>query len=356
MGIHEMHVAVDVWLQKINSNSRRNILPEEKDLVLNSVIQDFVTANIKQDRPNGEWGFHNDEVNADSISTLLEQFRAVSVYPSIKREGLLEVQLPSDFRNFISFSAVTVPVHCMTSEELIYPRTAEVTNYLYIFKIPGSEGSGPFYKNVTLNWGGQEFKKISDGTSDPNLQRFVYSALKSVDLPVDIIDMYWEKYPSRLFQKNTIVIKTFTKLTMVPTLTLDNAVIPSTEVKLKEVIVNKNNPYTTKFTAISRRVKPQYIETLQQSSFSKSTFQNLILTLQDDILLIPNDEKFLVILGALSYVRKPAEVSLSLGIDCDLPNRGEVHNYICQKAAEEIALAIDSPSWQARFELNKTKK
>lgn len=356
MGIHEMHVAVDVWLQKINSNSRRNILPEEKDMVLNSVIQDFVSSNIKQDRPDGEWGFHNDEVNADSISTLLEQFRPVSVYPSTKRSGYLEVQLPSDFRNFISFSAITVPVHCMNSEELLYPRTTEITNYLYTFKIPVSEGSGPFYKNVTLNWGGQEFKKTSDGTSDPNLQSFVYSALKSIDLPVDVIDIYWEKYPSRIYQKNTIVIKTATKLTMMPTMTLDSIVLSSIEVTLTETINNKNNQYSTKFNAISRRIKPQYIETLQQSSFSKSTFQNLTLTLQDDLLLIPNDEKFLVILGALSYVRKPAEVSLSLGIDCDLPNRGEVHNYICQKAAEEISLAIDSPSWQARFELNKTKK
>lgn len=352
-----MHVAIDVWLQKINSNSRLNILPEEKDLVLNSVIQDFVSSKIKQNRPNGEYGFHNDEVDADAISTLLVNFKPVSVYPSTKRPDYLEVQLPSDFRNFISFSAKTAPIHCMTSEELTYEKEQEITNYLYTFKVPDQTGSGPFFNDISLNWGGDSIEKKSEGTSDPNYIRFLYNALKSLELPVGIIDIYWEKYPTRLRQKNTIIIKSSANLAALPTLQLTSgAIIPSTKVTLTEKIMNKNAPYLTTFSAISRRIKPQYLETLQHSSFSKSTFQNLTLTLEDDLLVIPNDESFLVILGALSYIRKPAEVSLSLGIDCDLPSSGEVHNYICQKAAEELLLSVDSPSWQARFELNKTKK
>lgn len=354
MGIHEMHIAIDIWLQKMNSNSRRDIVAEEKDFILNSVINDFVNQKIRKNRSFGDYGFEEDEVDAESLSSLLVQFKRVSVFPSKSEDYFLEVRLPADFRNFISFQAVTAPVHCMTSEEKLLPKTVENTVYLYVFKITLPTSEGPFYTELNLEWGETSTIKKSQGTSDPLGSKFIFNAIKSMEeLPSDIIDIYWEKYPNRFPQKDTIVIKSNTNLEVNPSIRFDNTAIIATKVTLTENMI-ATHPYNTTFSAISRRIKSQYISVIQDSSFERSTFKNLVLAIEDTKLLIPNDETFIVTIGALSYIKKPAEVSLSLGIDCDLPE--ETHNYICSKAAEEMLMTIDSPLWNSRFETNKIKK
>lgn len=358
MGIQEMHIAIDVLIQKINSNSRRNILPEEKDLVLNWVIQKFVSDNIEKDRPDGDFGFHNDEVNSAALTTLLKQYVPLSVFPS-KTPNLYEVKLPADFRNFISFSAITVPRYCFSEEDKIAPEVEEFTNYIYTIKVPDQQGAGPFFEDIILNIGAgsnsYQHTKNSEGIYDGGFKKYLYLALQELPNQTELVkSVSWEKFPKRLRQKDTIIIETSEKLSS-SSLSVGGSVIPITEVEIKETRVNRNHNYYSTFSAPAKRIRPQYLPVVEASVFDKSRFTSLNITLDDNVIYIPNDEKFLVTVGILNYIRKPAEVNLSLGIDCDLPDTGDVHNYICAKAAEELMLSIESPNWQARFETNKLK-
>lgn len=358
MGIQEMHIAIDVLIQKINSNSRRDILPEEKDLVLNWAIQEFISDNIEKDRVDGDFGFHNDEVNSAALTPLLKQYVPLSVFPS-KIPSLYEVKLPADFRNFLSFSAITIPRYCFSEEDKLVPETETITNYIYTIKVPDQTGSGPFFTGVSLSLnsinGSYVHSKNSEGTYDSAMKRYLYLALQELPFQTEIVkSVSWEKFPKRLRQKDTIIIETTERLTSF-SLNVNGAVLPIVEVPITETRVNRNHNFSSTFSAPSKRIKPQYLSVVESSTFDKSKFNALNITLEDNVILIPNDEKFLVTVGMLNYIRKPAEVNLSLGIDCDLPDTGDVHNYICAKAAEELMLSIESPNWQARFETNKLK-
>lgn len=357
MGIQEMHIAIDVLMQKVNSNSRRDILPEEKDLVLNWAIQEFVSDKIKKDRADGDYGFHNDEVDSAALSTLLQQYVPLSVFPSSRLPNLYEVKLPADFRNFISFSAITVPKYCFSTEDKLAPETESSTNYVYTFKVPDLINmSGPLFTSVSITINGQVISKNSEGTYDTLFKKFLYLSLQELPNENPLVkSVSWEKFPRRLRQKDTIIIETTEKLDSIPSINFNGTVITAVEVPIIETRMNRTHQYASTFHASSRRIKPQYLRLVENSVFDKSRFDNLNISVEDDVILIPSDEKFIVTVGVLNYIRKPVEVSLSLGIDCDLPDTGDIHNYICSKAVEELKIAVEDPNWQTRFETNKLK-
>lgn len=343
MDIHEMHVSIDTIIQKTNSHQRRDILAEHKDLVINWAINEYINSKIKSSTSPA--GFEETEVEANALQGLLKTFVPVRAFLNRDNDYVYDIEMPADFRNFVDLSLMTVPEDCIAAGT---KSIRDFEHYLYTFKIPTPKGSGPYYKSIEFKVDDITIKKESEGISDPQFKRIVLNAILDANIfpPSDI---YWELHPNRLRQPDTLVFKSFDEVPNI-SLKIDGVVVPPTKVKRSPDYCVAPNPPT--FSEV-RRVKNEYIGKYEASEFHKSHFQSPLISLSENVVKILHGGRFIVTIGNLSYIRKPAEVNLYLGIDCDIPDTQGQHKQICALAAQELMLNNGDPNWQSRYEVNK---
>lgn len=71
MTTQEMHIEIDLELQKINSFSNKNILPQEKDWFLNNEVMKFLKQRTDKTSDMKQSGFENDIKRIEDIKDLL---------------------------------------------------------------------------------------------------------------------------------------------------------------------------------------------------------------------------------------------------------------------------------------------
>ena len=102
MTTQEMHIEIDLELQKINSQNNRNIVPQEKDWFLNNEVIKFLkqrssrTSNLKQ------IGFEDTVKRVEDIKDLV---RIANRPIMTNNRGKKYITLPSDYFGYIRFDA-----------------------------------------------------------------------------------------------------------------------------------------------------------------------------------------------------------------------------------------------------------
>lgn len=89
MTAQEMHIDLDINLQKINSNATRNLLPQEKDWLLNKQVVRFLNSRTRDLSDKRRLGFEEDTK------------RLKDVLPLIKKETVVVEQLNSKEGRFV---------------------------------------------------------------------------------------------------------------------------------------------------------------------------------------------------------------------------------------------------------------
>lgn len=110
MHIQELHIELDVLLQRINSHWNQNFLPQEKDLFLNKQISSFINKRISRISNVKKEGLFDTIKRTVDLAPLLKTERCEVMYDDNTKEAY--IMLPFDYRMYIS-SELHVCCSCM---------------------------------------------------------------------------------------------------------------------------------------------------------------------------------------------------------------------------------------------------
>jgi len=104
----------------------------------------------------------------------------------------------------------------------------------------------------------------------------------------------------------------------------------------------------------SKFVQQDDIFTMLKDPFNTTTLENPLYTIRDNKLDLYTNDIFIIEEVKLTYIRKPAEISLSLQVSCELPEHS--HREIVDMAVSSILESIADPRYKTHeIEVNKNE-
>lgn len=107
----ELHIELDLLLQKINSHYNKNILPQEKDVFINKGISRYINTRVSPRSNVKGIGFDNTTKRLEDLNPLVVAISLPVIYDS----NSTYIKLPLDFREYINSS---INVKCYKTKPL----------------------------------------------------------------------------------------------------------------------------------------------------------------------------------------------------------------------------------------------
>lgn len=351
MNIQQMHIEVDLSLQKISSNVKRKFHPDEIDWLLNKNIGRFVENTIDPNPEQKEKGFQADAIDLSAIQTLLVYDHQIPVYKLNTTHEYVLAQLPGNYEHYLEVSAGTVR-DCDST----YPQVRNFitkSEYVYTLKVPKTTKVGsPYYQNVSLVVNGSTIlsaNKFHNSLPGQEMNFVIQDILKNELLHTPYaFKIYYERY-NGMYSSETFFFVSDTSLTTV-TLNMDSIGIPATLLTLSGFAPVSNLSYNT---GLARIIRGTAVGVLLKSAFARTKWDSPVTVVHNNSVQVYHDNKFIVNNLSLDYIRKPRLVNLSLGYSCDLPEL--VHQKICDMTVEYIKQAIGDPNYQWKLQDNQIR-
>lgn len=342
MTIKEMHIGFDQGVQIVSSNRSRSFYPEEKDLILNKIINRYIATRV---RPKPDGSFEVDSVALEQIKSLL----ANSSLPAEIIGNNYQAILPSDLGWFISAGAYTKDVSCQSA---VTP-TSTVTEYIHKILLPlSSKETTKYYVTASLmgtaatalnsSWLGVPTKEQWFSVY-PHLIGYLRRAGEEIYVGKDPFTLKGNINDRHVYVRKS----TNTNLTAVADATTENSVVTT-----RTYTVYQDN--TTQLNPV-RLNKSSLAFNLQSSPYWDSSYLSPLASLLNHRLEIIGKPSYIVTGVGVIYLRKPSTVNVSLGISCDLPE--EYHGDIVDLAVAYTKGELNSPDWEqkmADLKLNTT--
>jgi hypothetical protein len=392
MTIEEMHIAVNLGVQKIASFQADSLLPEEIDYELNTAVRRFISQRYNKHGNKYKRGFEQSQKRLDDLRHLVEDYTTTtSSYMGVgytsRTNGNIDIyryKFPNDYMFLVNvLSEVT---HDCRDEALAYHEFILIKEYL---KIPlttpqpgymiqsiqvadengtptqviyGQEGLsydyliGPYYDksiNPSLSNNdsytdryfdtvatdsppadGNELyleKKYVEGSSD-------YGFLPISNVSGDDADNYNGAY-AIITWVNPTTLETLEQVSNIaPTVT--NTV--GRKVKLRNPSPNYIRIYRTncKFS------QQDDIYALLDDPFNSTSERGILYTIQETFLDLYTNNTFIPNSVQIKYIRKPAQMSKRFGVGCELPEH--THHEIVEMAVKSILEGFESPRYQTQ--------
>ena len=373
MNIQEMHIAVNQGVDKIHSFQADVLLPEEIDIELNKNIHRFISQRFNSKGNKYGVGFEESQKRIDDLRTLLTE---VNLLPLFKEKVLSNifidtVDFPIDYYHLIRVSAHTAVYKCKRLET----ENRTINGFQY-FPVP----STAIY---TTNTGFATQLNIS--TDSTYLVSSTYllqdldnlPAFENIDAVINYltdptnlvpgVEIYWEQHEqvsvpnSFIFIIDPNVFEDFaddagllngdviihsvlgggnTGLAEITNLTYgtespDSYVREPLDYNLDEMTIGV---YAAKFS------QHDDIYKMLGDPFNRTTHKAPLYTITDNKLELYSNDIFIISNVKMLYIRKPATVSLSLQVNCDLPDN--VHQEIVDMTVATILGNINDPRYQ----------
>jgi hypothetical protein len=319
-----MHIELDQSTQLVAANRTRKWFPEEKDWVLNKVMNRFIESSLIR-KPDGSGGFELDQSKVDGIKNLIRSKQPLIAW--IDSPDRYKAYLPADYLHLLSDSSFT-QANCGAPD----PSTTTVTHYITRLLSSKSAKPGPsYYQTLDLVMGGKTVKIPADlpynneyvGYPEKNDISFLVPYLLSKT------GLYWERFGDVYHPGQFIAVSQ--SPIAAPTLKIDGTTFNS--VTASSFTLTRHEDVSSKMRN-NRLTASNLVPAMRSTSFFKSSSISPISELENNILWIYRDKSFTVSRIEVSYIRRPQPISLSLGTDCEL---GEtVHQKICDLAVEYL--------------------
>jgi len=373
MTIGEMHIAIQQGVDKINSFQADMLLPEEIDLELNKAQAKFIS--LKYGAGNKyQKGFEQSQKRIDDLRSLVVETSLQALYKEQLNNTIFvdTVRLPKDYMHLVNSRSKLWINKCIPIE---FDETTGAD--IKYFHVPMSELLGSYSLDSA-----DSIYMTPDISDDSATSMSIWSNTNSLDLPIDeaafvaelmvgipgLVDVYWEEYDGLSYPGEFIFSLAGSykgaahcideELGSVWHLVVDN---PNTPTGLSiydtplvcEVSddVYRTPPEndggkldaTTEF-AINKYVQQDDIYTLLQDPFNTTTYEKPLMTVRGSNLDIFTSDIFIIDEVKLTYIKKPAEISLSLRVSCELPDH--THREIVDMAVSSILETISDPRYK----------
>jgi hypothetical protein len=343
MTTQELHIKLDIELQKISSNWNKNFLPQEKDIALNKEITKFVKQRSNPLSNDKRLSTFDTLKRVQDLNVLFKTV-PLTVIPINQKE--VGVQLPFDFLNYIS-SEVQVENICKgkvipTVPKIFYnktfkPLTATNTITTCLLSLITTSGSYVLFSHSTL-----PAAYLPQDGIDNYKKDFIYNnailSLSRRNIP---------KHFEIRFNNATQLFEVKSELSFTLSLVVNGviSVITSNDITVSV-------PSSTKSLSGNLIIKDEEFKTLANGSTLSSTKgKNINGYLRSDLILIPITDSVLVKQVQLTYIRKPLNVDLLLNCNSDLSD--EVLDEIIGNTTESLKAILSSDTYE-KYKDNNT--
>jgi hypothetical protein len=374
MNVTEMHIAVQQGVDKIHSLQADSLLSEEIDIELNKNMMRFI--NTKYGRNNMyRKGFEESQKRIDDLRTLVVEYEAPVSFKEILKPDSIFVdtfQLPSDYMYLVNqFSRLWIN-NC---QPIGYG--LEGTNdiaYLVLdlnsFVCNNAAGtSTAFVGDITMV---NDVDDLTSGQANIWSPSFADPWTPSV-YPSDIeavkqdilanpgvgFEIYWEEFQTLNYPNSFIVVvdtETHDWFNSDPSLgAITQAMgrgyggagdVYSPALLMDTTYTEKRVPDETsdRLMASNKFSQQDDIFTLLTDPFNTTKYTSPLTTIRGRAIDVYTSDIFIIDTLKITYIRRPMEISLSLGVDCELPEH--THQEIVSMAVSSILEEISDPRYK----------
>lgn len=375
MTVNEMHIAVNLGVQKIASFQVDNLLPEEIDHELNLAMMRFIKQRYNPMSNRMGKGFEQSQKRIDDLRHLVVQYAGYSYFPYLDAV----------------FNTNTSPIHI---DRLILP-----LDYLFLVSVRGKVSHNcknvitPLISNKTYRFVEIDLTPPSPGYFITGMQRYDGT---------NWVDIFNTPLGQELTYQQLLDVSTynFQIFPFIGQLTLSNGMLANSTTIEDSPIANPNrlyvstNPsstvdfwtpdsggnfirtiwinssgmgsaqyiYSSKLNTESvqtRSFKAGFSEvklakysqhddvfTLLGDPFNQTDYKTPVYTIQENNIDFYSDNTFVVEYGIINYIRKPKPINLSLGQGCELAEH--THDEIVEMTIKSILEGIQDPRYQSQ--------
>ena len=405
MNIQEMHLSVMQGVDKINAQVADTLLTNEMDRELNKAIQQFVTTRFQQNNKYGQ-GFEESQKRRDDLRTLLKEVDTATDFKEKLRdathpEGALYVdtwKLPYDYMHMIN--ATTTVNRLPDCSKIPFQLEDQDAMYYFVLDFKDFVGNGGttyidelwIVNDYDLPWASEDMAMVEmwsnrdyQGVSYPDNQAEVVQSIIDIGTP-PVMPVFWEVWDGPDFSPelmaanpsagtdtvsvynfpNSIILAIneqvgsdlFNSLnadaSLGPVTTIvgrfNNENVVSAPIRFNNDLYLKRVPSTTDFIRESypcRMVQHDDIYKLVGDPFNKTKYSSPLTVMRGNNIDIYSDDIYLTERLKLTYLKRPAMVSLALDVNCDLPE--STHEEICKLAVASILEQISDPRYQTHL-------
>jgi hypothetical protein len=381
MTVNEMHIAVNLGVQKIASFQVDNLLPQEIDHELNLAMMRFIKQRFSMTSNRIGKGFEQSQKRIDDLRTLIVEHTSFTstqgqVYTSNYSNVYVDrYTLPLDYLFLVSVRPV-VQYKCNT--DIIKNNLITVsTNTVSAVKV-----------NLTPPNPGQVLvglaRAVTGGTVE-NILNLPVGQEVSTDELFDSGNYLFGITPSATFNQsanNTTVQQTpnidsnhiflnsggwaTLSISGIPTTIRSTWLVPGASMSLAsyrsdndiQTIQTKNRslpaPTGTEMLTLASFGQHDDILYMMDDPFNKSWYHEPTYTVEGNCIDIYTDNEFVVPKVTIKYIRKPLEISINdgstspntTGTGCELPVH--THHEIVEMAIKSILEGIQDPRYQTQ--------
>lgn len=345
MDITEMHLNIDLELNKLNSNLYEIILPQEKDYFLNRAQERFIKTRYSSLSNPKKQGFEMSQKRIDDLRNLLVPNYYDKCYQlpitDFDYANKLKFYFPSDYMFLTSSRSKMTHNHCNVLTPIVNQRTfktitfnlSSLSDYALLgMKLGTTPGGAVEVLSVGALTGldGQE-KTLAVQTIVDKLNNNFYFANSG-----------WSAHAGNFRNvKGDIVIVVGDVQILYYTITGTYPVSPLSFIKADN---SKNYLTATGNSEVSpnRLAQQDDIYIMQQDPFNKTdAFEGpLVIIHTDSIDVFYNPEEFIVNEIAISYLRKPRLMSSTTSQSCELSE--ETHAEIVRDAVNLLLETMEA--------------
>lgn len=336
MTTQELHIQLDLLLQKVNSHWNNNFLPQEKDFFLNREILKFIKQRINPSSNIKGEGAYDTIKRISDLSSLVTTVEKEVISLNQKEDAIL---LPFDFLFHIDSEIYVTPV-CTNKQYILIDKPVYTKNFTSIIDINS-------LTNYTITL-----------THESNITTvFDLSTLPSQYLPQDNIEFYKKNFIITNCILNTlrknlplIIEVEFDKFT-------NNFILSSIDDFTIEVLENTNvipvvksttpfkgNTEEKYLSAEVRIIDNEFYSSIKKSYLSGSKDESVIALLKDKYLIFPKTKNVVRSKVILTYFRIPNKIDVLLNYNSELPNT--VLEEVLGNTVQTIKGVISSDTYQ----------
>ena len=378
MDVIEMHIAVQQGVDKINSLQADSLLSEEIDIELNKNMFRFINTKYGQNNIFRK-GFEESQKRIDDLRTLVREYEApVSFKEQLKTNIFVDTfNLPADYMYLvnqmsklwinncqtINYSLVNVPAISFFTLDLNSfvlnnandDSTAFVASIEMVADITGVDPTSAVIWNPSDSL-------LSGGWTPTSFPSNIEEVKQDIiDNPGPGFSIYWEEYETLNFPGQFIVVVdteqhdwfnydasagnvSFAVGTPDPSV----AEGPVEQAgRIEDVTYSERREpvaYSARIQEGNRFSQQDDIFALLSDPFNTTKHTSPLTTMRGRSIDIYTSDIFIIDSLKITYIRKPKEISLSLGVNCELPEH--THQEIVSMTVSSILEAISDPRYR----------
>lgn len=385
MTIEEMHIAVNLGVQKIGSFQVDNLLPEEIDHELNLAQRRFIKQRYSSTSNAKQQGFEQSQKRLDDLRNLVEDFTAYEsfymgpVYTSNSRGDIFvdRYKLPLDYMHLLSVRSevkdgcnkpIQISVTQSTDHYLRIPTTLNLQGYYLVeIQIANEEGGAD---TIRSNQNGLTIDDLREDTYpfgiEPSLSpNDTFSDLtsnrrSSDSPPADANEIFLKRNQTAdekvggFFSMTADGSDAKNAGAYAILIFKDRAGNEETINVMQPPIslVNQTRTHSandTKF--LTKRTLCKYVQQddiykVLDDPFSTTKASSPLYTMQENFVDLYSNIMFLPTTTVIKYLRRPALIRRATGSGSELPEH--THDEVVEMAIKSILEAIESPRYQSQ--------